>query len=54
MAEFIIRDITFPPIPDGESEELKEYLRNFERLVRDSLKGSLYIEKVLEDGIIGN
>jgi len=52
--EFNIREINFPIIPDGESEELKDYLRKLERVLQESLKGSIYIEKVLEDGIIGN
>ncbi len=54
MAEFTIREITFPKIPDDISDSLKEYLMQLERTLRESLRGSIYIEKVLEDGIFGN
>ena len=54
MAEFNIREINFPKIPDDIPESLKEYLSDMEITLRDSLKGSIYIEKVLEDGVIGN
>ena len=55
MTEFTIREINFPKIPSAYiSPELKAYLIELEHVIRDSLKGSIYIEKVLEDGIIGN
>ena len=53
-AEFMIRDINFPEIPDSLDDELKEYLRNLTLVLRDSLKGSMYIEKTLESGYIGD
>ncbi len=54
MAEFNNREIQFPTIPDDASEEMKEYLRELERVLKESLVGSIYIEKVLADGILGN
>ncbi len=52
--EFNIREINFPIIPDSASDEMKEYLTELQDVLRESLKGSLYIEQTLEDGIFGN
>jgi len=54
MAEFNIREIKFPNIPDDTTDEIKQYLIELERTLRESLKGSIYIERLFEDGIIGN
>ena len=53
-SEFIIRDVNFPQIPENIDEELKEYLINLESVLRDSLKGSMFIEQTLESGFIGD
>ena len=54
MVEFNIRQINFPTIPNEVTPEMKQYLIELERVLQESLKGSIYIEKMLEDGILGN
>ena len=54
MVEFNIREIQFPTMPNDVSDEMRDYLVELERVLKDSLKGSIYIEKIFEDGIFGN
>lgn len=54
MAEDTITIINFPKPPEGESEEMKSYLRELERTLQKALAGSMYMNKVILDGIIGN
>ena len=57
MAENTIREIQFPKIPlasDKIPKELVDYLQQLENVLRTSLKGSMYIERMLEDGMLGN
>lgn len=51
---FIIRDVVLPLIPEDIPESLKEYLIELEAVLTKDLRGSMYINKVLEDGYIGN
>ena len=52
----IIPEITFPPIPsvDNIDPELRTYLSELENMLRRALRGSLFMEKTLQDGILGN
>ncbi len=52
--EFTIRELNLPVIPEDIPESLKDYLRELELVLRQSMKGTLYWEKVFEDGIMGN
>ncbi len=54
MVETNIRIINFPTLPSDQSEEMKDYISELEHILQDALKGSIYINTVLEDGIIGN
>ena len=39
MADELIREISFPKIPDNITDELKEYIRYLEITIRESIKG---------------
>ena len=54
MAEENIRPVTFPVIPTTLDDDMRNYLIELERTLQESLKGSIYIETVLQTGIIGN
>lgn len=54
MSEDTIRVINFPKLPEDIPDDLREYLIELERVLQSSLKGSMYMDKVLEDGILGN
>ena len=46
--------VNFPPPPEEASQEMKDYLLELERVLGDALRGSIFINKTLEDGILGN
>lgn len=50
----VIPEINFPVIPTNIDSELAEYLVELELVLRDSLRGSSYLSRMFEDGIIGN
>jgi len=52
--DLIIRQVSFPIIPDSIDDDMKEYLMALEAVLQDALKGSLLLEDTFEDGIIGN
>lgn len=52
--EKVIPEINFPILPKNIDDEMREYLTELERVLRDALKGSLLLERTLQDGIFGN
>ena len=52
--DLVIRRILFPAMPSDIPESLQTYLRELERTLEDSLKGSMLLESTIEDGILGN
>jgi hypothetical protein len=50
----VVPEINFPKIPDSIEGELRDYLLERDRVLRDALKGSLYLLRMFEDGIFGN
>jgi len=54
MADINIREPSFPVIPDDAPESIKDYLRQLELMLKYELKGSEYMNAVIEDGVIGN
>ena len=46
--------INFPKRPENLDIEMLEYLRELERVLQEALVGSMYMNRVIEDGIIGN
>lgn len=53
MAEDTIKQVLFPVQPLDISEEMKQYLIELERVLQEALIGSMYMNKVIQDGIIG-
>ena len=49
-----IPELQFPKIPESADEEMRSFLLEYERMLRDALKGSLYVNQTLENGIFGN
>ncbi len=49
-----IPEIQFPEIPESADEDMRAYLLEMESLLRESLKGSLYVNQTLENGVFGN
>ena len=50
----VVPEVQFPVMPDSLDEETKKYLTELEIVLRESLKGSLWLNRVFEDGKIGN
>lgn len=50
----VVPEIQFPNIPESADEDMKKYLIEFETVIRGALKGSLWLERLFEDGILGN
>ncbi len=50
----IVPEINFPVVPEEASEEMKKYFTELEIVLREALKGSLWLSTVFEDGILGN
>ena len=49
-----VPELQFPKIPESAEEDMREYLLELERMLREALKGSLYINQTFENGIFGN
>ncbi len=49
-----VLELQFPKIPESAEEDMREYLLELERMLREALKGSLYINQTFENGIFGN
>ncbi len=50
----IIPEVIFPPIPEDIDSELRVYLMELEKVLRRSLRGSMFLEDTLQTGILGN
>ncbi len=49
-----ISELQFPKIPENANQEMRDYLLELERMLREALKGSLYVNQTFENGIFGN
>ena len=52
--EKVVPEINFPKIPDSVDDEMRDYLVELENVLRGALKGSLWLERTFQDGILGN
>jgi len=52
--ENIVPEMHFPRIPYNIDNEMREYLSELERVLLESLKGSLWLSRTFEDGLLGN
>lgn len=52
--EKVVPEISFPIIPDNVDEKMRDYLTELERVLREALKGSLYLQRMFQDGHFGN
>ncbi len=46
--------LNYPKIPESADKDMRNYLLALEELLRDALKGSLYINQTFENGEFGN
>jgi len=50
----IVPEISFPKKPDNIDEEMRMYLNELERVLREALRGTLLLERTFQDGLFGN
>ncbi len=49
-----VPELQFPEIPESANQEMRDYFLELERMLREALKGSLYINQTFENGVFGN